>query len=222
MPSWISGARLSSKPSPKRLLLSPTIFSIRFERIPSGCEQSCSTRSTTSLQLWRRASMRSGRRRRCVSVRARARRRDQRAAQPAAAWPRDQLILLDRRKCPYGVDQAGGLRECLVDVPFCPDSGRSADILGLRIRARERTSSINNPGYHLASTRKWTFDSRFVVVGGASSEAHLAETSRNTLARVTARRLHDILRHIPGDLASHVPADLSNGNQTRCAPRRSD
>jgi hypothetical protein len=55
----------------------------------------------------------------CVSVCAGARRRGQRAAQPAAAPPRDQLTSLDRRKCPHGVDQVGDYANVLVDVPFC-------------------------------------------------------------------------------------------------------
>jgi hypothetical protein len=71
----------------------------------------------------------------CVSACARARRRGQRAAQSAAAPSRDQLTSLDRPKCPHGVIKLETIGNVLVDVPFCPESGRCADIAGLRIRA---------------------------------------------------------------------------------------
>src|SRR4029453_16294929 len=38
-------------------------------------------------------------------------------------------------KMPARGDQVGDYATVLVDVPFCPESGRCADIAGLRIRA---------------------------------------------------------------------------------------
>src|SRR6266508_899806 len=66
-------------------------------------------------------------------------------------------------------DQVGDYATVLVDVPFCPESGRCADIAGLRIRANsgrqvrrlgESTYSALMPaalmiGYHFSTSALW-------------------------------------------------------------------
>lgn len=65
----------------------------------------------------------------CISVCARARRRGQRVAQPAAAPPRDQLTLLDRRKCPHGVIKLETTRLFWLMSPSAPKAAVARTLL---------------------------------------------------------------------------------------------
>src|SRR6266487_4622296 len=105
----------------------------------------------------------------CVSVCARARRGGQRAAQPAAAPPRDQLTSLDRRKCPHGVIKLETTQLFWLMSPSAPKAAVARTLLDFAFvpipesqtrRLGESTYSALMPaalmtGYHFSTSALW-------------------------------------------------------------------
>jgi hypothetical protein len=76
-------------------------------------------------------------------------------------------------------DQVGATRTVLVDVPFCPESARCADIARLRIRARKRTHAPQQPhGYWITSTSAEGMDCWCRRFGALGAEARCCRGSR--------------------------------------------